>query len=91
MARAGKFRPAPIAVALTLYDVWRRLPPKQRQQVLLLARRHGPTVAGEGVPAPQRPPPPPDVAPGHRYEAVRADGASAARTIRSCSRRCAVG
>ncbi len=49
MARAGKFRPAPIAVALTLYDVWRRLPPKQRKQVLLLARKHGPTVAAKVV------------------------------------------
>jgi len=45
MPRAGRFRPAPLAVALTLYDVWRRLPPKQRQQLMQLARTHGPTVA----------------------------------------------
>jgi hypothetical protein len=47
MARAGRFRPAPIAVALTLYDVWRRLPPKQRRQLMLLAQKHGPTVAAK--------------------------------------------
>jgi hypothetical protein len=32
-------------MALTLYDVWRRLPPKQRQQLIKLARKHGPTAA----------------------------------------------
>ena len=47
MARPGRFRPVPIAVALTLYDVWRRLPPQQRKQLLVLARRHGPTVAAK--------------------------------------------
>ena len=45
MARVGKLRPGPIGVAITLYDVWRRLPPKQRKQVLELARKHGPRVA----------------------------------------------
>jgi hypothetical protein len=45
MARPGRFRPAPLAVALTLYDIWRRLPPKQRKQLMALAQRHGPTVA----------------------------------------------
>jgi hypothetical protein len=38
-------RLGPIGVALTLYDVWRRLPPRQRRQVLDLARKHGPLVA----------------------------------------------
>jgi hypothetical protein len=37
-------RVGPIGVALTVYDVWRRLPPKQRQQAFDLARKHGPTV-----------------------------------------------
>jgi hypothetical protein len=46
MARR-KFGPAPVAVALTLYDIWRRLPPKQRAQLVVLARRHGPTVAAK--------------------------------------------
>lgn len=45
MARLGRLRPGPIGMALTLYDVWRRLPPKQRQQLIKLARKHGPTAA----------------------------------------------
>jgi hypothetical protein len=38
-------RIGPVGVALTLYDVWRRLPPRQRKQVIALARKHGPKVA----------------------------------------------
>ena len=40
-----RLRPGPLGIALTLWDVWRRLPPKQRKQALELARKHGPTVA----------------------------------------------
>jgi TRAP-type C4-dicarboxylate transport system substrate-binding protein len=47
MARVGKLRPGPIGVALTLYDVWRRLPPKQRKQFLELARKYGPRAAAK--------------------------------------------
>ena len=47
MARLGKFRPGPVGVAITLYDVWRRLPPRQRKQLLQLARKHGPKVAAK--------------------------------------------
>jgi hypothetical protein len=43
--RLGKLRPGPIGVAITLYDIWRRLPPKQRKQALQLARKHGPKAA----------------------------------------------
>ena len=43
--RLGKLRPGPVGVAITLYDIWRRLPPKQRKQVYNLARKHGPKVA----------------------------------------------
>ena len=35
----------PISIALTAWDIWRRLPPAQRRQLMNLARRHGPTVA----------------------------------------------
>jgi hypothetical protein len=49
MARFRKLRPGPIGVAFALYDVWRRLPPKQRRQVLSLARRHGPKVAAKAL------------------------------------------
>lgn len=45
MARLGKLRPAPIAVTLALYDLWRRLTPKQRTELVRLARKHGPSVA----------------------------------------------
>jgi hypothetical protein len=35
----------PVGLALTVWDIWRRLPPKQRKQVLHAARKHGPKVA----------------------------------------------
>ena len=38
-------RAGPVGIALTAYDIWRRLPPKQRKQILDVARRHGPRVA----------------------------------------------
>ena len=47
MPRIGRLRPGPVGLALTLYDVWRRLPPKQRKQVLNLARKHGPKAAAK--------------------------------------------
>jgi hypothetical protein len=47
MARLGKLRPGPVGLAITLYDVWRRLPPKQRKQVAVLARKHGPKAAAK--------------------------------------------
>jgi hypothetical protein len=45
--RLGKLRPGPLGLAITLYDVWRRLPPKQRKQVVVLARKHGPKAAAK--------------------------------------------
>lgn len=45
MARLGKLRPGPVGVAIALYDVWRRMSPKQRKLALKLARKHGPTAA----------------------------------------------
>ena len=45
MARVGRIRPGPVGIAITLFDVWRRLPPKQRKQVLSLALIHGPRAA----------------------------------------------
>ena len=47
MARIGKLRPGPVGIALALVDVWRRLPPRQRKQVLKLARKHGPKAASK--------------------------------------------
>jgi hypothetical protein len=34
-----------IGIALTTYDMWRRLPPMYRKQAIALARRHGPPLA----------------------------------------------
>jgi hypothetical protein len=45
VARLGRFRPGPIGVALALFDVWRRLSPKQRKLAIQLARKHGPKAA----------------------------------------------
>jgi hypothetical protein len=37
-------RAGPIGLALTAFDLWKRLPPKQRKVILEQARRHGPQV-----------------------------------------------
>jgi hypothetical protein len=39
MRRAG-----PLGVALTAYDVWKRLPQNQRQAIIGQARRYGPQL-----------------------------------------------
>jgi hypothetical protein len=38
-------RLGPVGIALTAWDIWRRLPPTQRKQILNAARKHGPKVA----------------------------------------------
>jgi hypothetical protein len=38
-------RYGPVGIALTAWDVWRRLPPKQRKQIMNIARVYGPRVA----------------------------------------------
>ena len=47
-------RLGPVGVALTAWDIWRRLPPKQRKQVLNVARKHGPKVASKVLKASAR-------------------------------------
>jgi hypothetical protein len=37
--------------ALTVWDVWHRLPPHQRQQLMDQARKHGPRLAKQAVEA----------------------------------------
>jgi hypothetical protein len=44
MRRAG-----PVGLALTAYDVWKRLSPRQRQLVLKQAKRYGPIVAAQAL------------------------------------------
>jgi hypothetical protein len=46
--RAGRLitrRGGAVGLVLTAWDLWRRLPPRQRKQLLNLARKHGPRVA----------------------------------------------
>ena len=47
MARLGKLRPGPVGMALALWNVWSRLTPKQRKQLVKLARTHGPKAAAK--------------------------------------------
>jgi hypothetical protein len=48
VARLRSFRGAgPIALALTAWDIWRRIPKKHRRAILRQARKHGPVVASK--------------------------------------------
>ncbi|HWG56450.1 MAG TPA: hypothetical protein VNT58_08005 [Gaiellaceae bacterium] len=41
-----RLRPTgPVGLALTAFELWRRLPPKQRKKVVEVTRKHGPRVA----------------------------------------------
>jgi hypothetical protein len=42
-------RPTPVGLALTAFEVWRRLPPAQRRQVVNVARKHGPRAAAAAL------------------------------------------
>jgi len=42
-SRLGR-RAGPVGVALTAWDLWRRLPPKQRKALLKAAKKHGPKI-----------------------------------------------
>ena len=48
-------RVGPWGVALTVWDVWRRIPPKQRKRLLQQARKHGPRLARRAYDARRRP------------------------------------
>jgi hypothetical protein len=41
----------PVGVALTAWDLWRRLPPEYRRQILAATRKHGPRVAAAAATA----------------------------------------
>jgi hypothetical protein len=36
---------SPIGIALTAYELWRRLPPSQRRRLIEATRVHGPRLA----------------------------------------------
>jgi len=42
-------RAGPVGIALTAYDIWRRIPRKQREQILSAARKHGPRLASQAM------------------------------------------
>jgi len=47
-------RVGPLGLALTAWDIWRRLPPRQRRQIVNIARKHGPKVAARVMQARSR-------------------------------------
>jgi hypothetical protein len=54
VARFRAFRRAgPIGLVLTAWDVWRRIPPRQRKMIVKQARKHGPRLAARIVKAQQ--------------------------------------
>jgi hypothetical protein len=46
--RAGTF-----GLALTLWDVWKRIPPHHRKRIMKQARKHGPRLAARAMKAQQ--------------------------------------
>jgi hypothetical protein len=42
-------RMGPVGIALTAFDVWRRIPPRHRRRIIAEARRHGPRIAKAAV------------------------------------------
>ena len=47
-------RAGPLGLALTAWDIWRRLTPRQRKQIINIARKHGPKVAARVMQARSR-------------------------------------
>lgn len=45
VARLIGRRLGPLGLALTAYDIWRRLPPKHRRRLMQAGRVHGPRLA----------------------------------------------
>jgi len=42
-------RVGPLGIALTAYDIWKRLPESQRRRLLEQGRKQGPRIAAEAV------------------------------------------
>jgi hypothetical protein len=45
MAKKLKLRPSAWAILIAAWDIYRRMPPKQRRKLHALAIKHGPKVA----------------------------------------------
>ena len=59
MPRFGRLlgrRAGPWGVALALWEIWKRIPPKHRKQMLQQARKHGPRLAKQAFKARRRAP-----------------------------------
>ena len=39
----------PVSVALTMFDLWQRLPKRQRKLIAQQVRKHGPRIAKQAV------------------------------------------
>jgi hypothetical protein len=49
-------RAGPLGFALTAFELWQRIPPKQRKQLIAQARKHGPRVAKQLAARRRKPP-----------------------------------
>jgi len=49
MLRMLTRRTGAVGMALMAWDIWRRIPPKQRRMLMQQARKHGPTIARRAV------------------------------------------
>jgi hypothetical protein len=47
MARLFRRGAGPIGIALTTWELWRRLPPEYRRQIVRATRKHGPRILAE--------------------------------------------
>jgi hypothetical protein len=56
LSRAALRRAGPVGTALFLWDIWQRIPPKQRRQLVAHARKHGPRLARRAYEARRRRP-----------------------------------
>jgi hypothetical protein len=44
-------RAGPVGIAITAWDIWRRLPPRQRKMMIDVARKQGPKIAAAALAA----------------------------------------
>lgn len=49
--RLTRIPKSPVAIGWMLFGAWRKLPPKQRRQLLDAARKHGPRLASAAAAA----------------------------------------
>ena len=49
MLRMLTRRTGAVGMAMMAWDIWRRIPPKQRRLIMRQARKHGPVIARRAV------------------------------------------